>query len=129
MHVTEIERPNNLNSDGISPIDCWAQNLKRNIERKYEESNNLLVQIAELQQQVEQSREMHDERVRMPSPASTITIPLENVAQGIQTNLTVIVGRWLNHQQVDSEQHMQHIKQKVFFIYKRRAIVVWFRFL
>jgi hypothetical protein len=77
-----------------------------------------------LQQQVEQSREMHDERVRMPSPASTITIPLENAAQGIQTNLTVIVGRWLNHQQVDSEQHMQHIKQKVFFIYKRRAIVV-----
>ena len=101
--------------------------LKEIIARKDEESSNTFLNVVELQQQVEICRKMHDEGARMSSPASTINIPLENAAQGMQMNPTVIVKPLVESSTsglgATHKTKRNHFKQKI-FIYKRRVIVM-----
>jgi hypothetical protein len=83
-NITEIELPNNLNSDvEFLRLVAERRSLKEIIVRKDETCNNQLLQIADLQQQVDLCREMHGERDRMSSPASSVTFPLENAASSV----------------------------------------------
>jgi Na+-translocating ferredoxin:NAD+ oxidoreductase RnfC subunit len=83
-HFTEIELPNNLYFDvEFLRLVAERRSLKEIIVRKDEACNNQLLQIANLQQQVDLCRDMHGERVRMSSPASSVTIPLENAASAV----------------------------------------------
>jgi hypothetical protein len=67
-HITEIELPNNLNSDVefLRLVAEW-RSVKEIIAKKDEACNNQLLEIADLQQQVDLCREMHGKRVRMSS--------------------------------------------------------------